>query len=121
MRPARGTRPRRTKRGAGAGAAPDSVSASYQALKDRGSAGECILTECGEKCNIRILVISDPCEIERAPYPGVLHARRHAAAFSDSSATRSVASWVPPRSRRESCARRKNKGASCSQVAPIPP
>ncbi len=37
------------------------------------------------------------------------------------SATRSVASWVPPSSRRESWARRKNSGASCSQVAPMPP
>jgi predicted MFS family arabinose efflux permease len=37
------------------------------------------------------------------------------------SATRSVASRVPPSSRRESWARRKNSGASCSQVAPVPP
>ena len=44
-----------------------------------------------------------------------------AAVTSVRSATRSVASWVPANSRRESCARRKNSGASCSQVAPIPP
>ena len=37
------------------------------------------------------------------------------------SATRSVAPCVPPSSRRDSCARRKNSGASCSHVAPIPP
>src|SRR5579875_3052960 len=44
-----------------------------------------------------------------------------AASASVHSATRSVASRVPPSSRRESSARRKNSGASCSQVAPIPP
>jgi len=43
------------------------------------------------------------------------------AASSNSPATRSVASPRPPSNRRDSCARRKNSGASCSQVAPIPP
>ena len=40
---------------------------------------------------------------------------------SSSPATRSVAAPAPPSSRRDSCARRKNSGASCSHVAPIPP
>ena len=44
-----------------------------------------------------------------------------AAAASSSPATRSVASAVPPSSRRDSCARRKYSGASCSHVAPMPP
>ena len=52
--------------------------------------------------------------------PGLGAALRRAA-LSVRSATRSVASCVPASSRRESCARRKNSGASCSQVAPIPP
>jgi hypothetical protein len=47
-------------------------------------------------------------------------AARYAARRS-SPATRSVASPRPPSSRRESCARRKNRGASCSHVAPVPP
>jgi len=38
-----------------------------------------------------------------------------------SPATRSAASPAPPSRRRESWARRKKSGASCSQVAPIPP
>ena len=47
---------------------------------------------------------------------------RHAAfASSVCSATRSTASCVPPSRRRDSWARRKNSGASCSQVAPMPP
>ena len=38
-----------------------------------------------------------------------------------SPATRSLAPPVPPSRRRESCERRKYSGASCSQVAPMPP
>src|SRR3954453_2562726 len=43
------------------------------------------------------------------------------AAASSAAATRSVAPEVPPSSRRESCARQKYSGASCSHVAPMPP
>ena len=72
----------------------------------------------------------------RAPRPAVDPAARRAAgrsatradgqaaasaAASSRPATRSVAPDVPPSSRRESCARRKYSGASCSHVAPIPP
>ncbi len=43
------------------------------------------------------------------------------ASRSSSPAMRSVASSVPPSRRRDSWARRKYSGASCSQVAPMPP
>src|SRR4051794_6429478 len=52
-----------------------------------------------------------------------LRAARQAAPAlaSSSAATRSVASFVPPSSRRASWARRKYSGASCSHVAAMPP
>ena len=61
-----------------------------------------------------------------APGPGAASlgdCGRYAASAcaSSSPATRSVAPAVPPSRRRESCARRKYSGASCSQVAPMPP
>jgi len=54
-------------------------------------------------------------------WPLVKQSSHAQAALSNSSATRSVASPIPPSSRRASWARRKNSGASCSHVAPMPP